>query len=281
MLKSVIGTSFIALSVVTISACAPDLVAGTGASSSSAGGAGTGGMEASSSANSSGVGGASSSSSSGSAAGELGSPCGTSNDCLSQFVCEDGVCCDGPCDTCKSCNQAGSIGKCSGLSTGTDDCSSNGQLCDKTGMCACGISVPPAVDSGCPADPTWSNPSPGLCAYTCDQAYECKDLPTIVCPPGADCIIDCSGNHACEGTTFNCPPGHSCTLKCTNQDSCKNATLNCSDDGPCNIECTGTGTVCYTTVNCGFNSCSATCLDTSKPTMVPKAGSVCPVNNCP
>jgi hypothetical protein len=271
MFKSVNRSIYIAVSLVAISACAPDLVVGTGASSTSSGGAGTGGIDASSSANSSGVGGASSSSSSSSSSGNsdgtLGSPCAQTPDCTAGLTCEDGVCCSETCGECRSCNQTGSLGKCVGVPAGTDDCAVNGQLCDKVGQCSCGVSLPTTGDGTCPADPKWSNLD-NACTYKCGGIDECKAQPDVICAAGSDCIIECTGDGACEGTRFFCPSGHACTLKCTNTNSCKNTILICSDDGPCNIECAGSISCGGAELRCGNNACTATCVGgSSRPTL--------------
>lgn len=243
-----------------------ELVTSSSSSGSANGGAGVGG-----------AGGGSGSSSSGST-GKLGAPCMLASECTSN-VCEDGVCCEKTCNPCESCNLADSMGTCKALAAGTDDCPMDGQLCSMLGQCECGVSLPLKGDGACPADMKWSQPQPGVCTYTCDQMDECKNKADVTCAPGSDCIIDCSGKGSCEGTTFNCPAGYKCTMKCPNMDSCKNSVLNCSDDGPCNVECTSGGMSCNMTVNCGFNSCRATCTD-STPTLIPKKNGVCAPMPC-
>lgn len=228
-----------------------------------------------------GAGGGSTSSSSSSSGGQ-GTPCTVPSNCGTTLTCEDGVCCEKTCGPCESCNLANSMGKCMPLPLGSDDCSINGQKCSMLGQCECGVSVPPISETPCPLDTAnpsrWSGVG-GTCTFLCNGADECKNEGTIACAEGSDCVIDCSGTGSCEGTTFVCPPGHKCTMKCPSMDSCKNSVLNCSDDGPCNVECTSGGMSCKVTVNCGFNSCSATCTD-STPTLIPKMNSVCAPMPC-
>lgn len=74
-----------------------------------------------------------------------GAECSEATECLSGF-CQDGVCCDGACSaSCHACDNAGSVGQCSLVPTGTDphnDCSVmvNGTpnaaaVCNTNGSC--------------------------------------------------------------------------------------------------------------------------------------------------
>lgn len=246
-----------------------DLLTTSSTSGGGVGGAGVGG-----------AGGGSSSSSSGST-GMQGAPCTLPSDCSSGF-CEDSVCCDKTCGPCLTCNSSNSKGTCIPMPIGTDDCPMDGKLCSDKAQCECGVSLPLGAEGMCPADPKWSSPKPGVCMYTCDQMDECKNKPDVTCAAGSDCIIDCTGNGSCEGTTFNCPAGYKCTMNCQTTDSCKNSVLNCSSDGPCRVECGQVGgNSCNMTVNCGSNSCSSNCDGTAKPVIKPKDGTVCPAKLCP
>ncbi|HRI72458.1 MAG TPA: hypothetical protein PK156_49825 [Polyangium sp.] len=90
-----------------------------------------------------------------------GATCATQADCM-VGTCVDGYCCDSPCDqACKACNLAGKLGKCSSLSSGTEDpgvcegtkaCNGfgaqcllkNGQPCTADGECIsdfCGAAI--------------------------------------------------------------------------------------------------------------------------------------------
>jgi hypothetical protein len=270
-------TCLVALSfVLVMPSCAPDL---TVSSSSSGGMGGSGGMgEASSSSasSSSGMGGSSSSSGSGLM---LGADCNNDNECASG-TCEDDVCCADDCSgDCIKCDVDGSLGTCTQVAIGTEECDAIGELCDANGKCACGVSVPP-TGVNCPA-PWINGPTLGSCVLQCDQLQECANTNTI-CPAGFDCIIECTGKDGCRDSTFTCPNMHKCSIVCAGNDNnaCRNSIVNCSKTGPCDITCGVATDSCYnTTVACGENQCSATCAGGTKPNLVVASGS-CGVQGC-
>ena len=64
--------------------------------------------------------------------------------------------------------------------------------------------------------------------FTCNIDDECLDT-TLNCDPNEDCIIECTGENACELTEINCPPSNNaCNILCNNLESCLDATINAS-----------------------------------------------------
>lgn len=83
----------------------------------------------------------------------LGNQCNVNSDCGSGF-CADGVCCNvacGPTDSCRSCNQAGSLGTCSMVTTGddSDSCDPMTRTCSATGVCLLKTGQPCTNDAAC------------------------------------------------------------------------------------------------------------------------------------
>ncbi len=276
------------LSTTTVS-CAPDLKVGsqggggsTWSSSSSGGMGGEGGMigtsssSPSSSSNSSSSS-ASSSSSSG-APGSLGTPCVNDAACTSGH-CADGVCCNETCNgTCMKCNQIESMGTCSNVPVGGDDCDVEGQLCNPVQQCVCGISKP-TTSTTCP-DPWVQGPGPGTCLLTCDTIGACSN--GVTCPAGFDCYVECSGPGSCSGINadVDCPEDYSCSVTCSGASSCQaDFRVRCSEKGPCSLNCGNDPDACQgAELRCGSNSCIAICDGPSKPTIDP--GAACTVTGC-
>ncbi len=83
----------------------------------------------------------------------LGKQCNVNSDCGSGF-CADGVCCNVACDltaSCMSCNQAGSLGTCSMVTTGddSDSCVPMTRTCSATGDCLLKKGQPCVNDAEC------------------------------------------------------------------------------------------------------------------------------------
>ena len=272
----IVGISIVAM----FSACAPDLTVAPGTSSSSSGGTGgDGGASASSSSSSSASSSSSSASSSSGLLGANGTPCQTHGQCASG-VCQDGVCCDTLCGTCHQCDAPDSMGTCTPIGVGKDDCATPGELCNGANLCECGVALP-TTGTSCP--PPWvDGPNPGMCILSCSSQDACKDM-TVTCPAGFGCFVNCSGSGSCSGNTvIQCPEKHHCALNCIGKDACKgaNVQVQCSSDGPCRIECANaTGACGYgPKLICGDNACAAICSGTNKPTIV--ANNSCSPTGC-
>ena len=114
-----------------------------------------------------------------------GAVCRSAEDCSSGY-CVDGVCCNIACDApCVSCDQTGSVGRCSVVSTGiadpdceADDVSTCGHTgrCDGTGSCALYPENTVCAASSCSG--VQEN-----AARTCDGRGTCRDAQLIDCTP--------------------------------------------------------------------------------------------------
>jgi len=151
-------------------------------------------------------------------------------------------------------------------------CTIGGAVCNGLGDC-----VECVNDTQCKAPDTcflqkWvCNCTPQTCAslgLTCGSASDgctgslsCDNAP-IVCPSGFDCVVNCSGNHACASGSVTCPGGGlGCVVNCTagSADTCDGLAVACSDDGPCRLACDSDTDVCTgATIGCGHNQCLAT-----------------------
>lgn len=279
MFKRFISSNFIVLSVLAaVPACAPELQVGSQTSSGSMGGAG--GMDGSSSSSGGGsVIASGSGSSSGGGSGMLGAACTLASECVNG-LCVDGVCCKEACDgACVSCNQTGSPGACLPVSVGTDECAAQGEQCNANGVCACGVSKLP-VTTDCPTG--WAQgPKPGICVFSCAAPGDCA-VNKIKCPPGVDCIVECSGPNSCSGidAEVECEPDHACTVSCTGPASCQDGfRLRCSDNGPCQLTCSGDMSACLNgELRCGSNACQAICNGATKPKI--DVGNSCNAQGC-
>jgi len=131
---------------------------------------------------------------------------------------------------------------CDGLDVGGNTCddlggAGGGLACTATcevdaSACACGTSAVP-VGGECPASCT------GGCTATA-------------------CTIDCSNNGSCSGDALVCPPGWDCTVLCTGNDSCGDATIACSD-WACQVSCAGNNGCAGAAVTCGSGVCDVSC----------------------
>lgn len=104
----------------------------------------------------------------------------------------------------------------------------------------------------------------GGCVIDCSTA-PCEDR--IVCPPGADCTVDCGGTGACAGGV-DCSLADSCTIDCSGGSSCQGSIL--CGPGRCDLHCSGNdscpaldcGAACACEITCsGSTTCQppATC----------------------
>ncbi|MCA9617736.1 MAG: hypothetical protein KC731_01865, partial [Myxococcales bacterium] len=165
--------------------------------------------------------------------GNVGQSCGGGSQCY-DGNCIDGYCCDSGCGgTCMACNISGSEGQCL-PNTYADECSTPGELCNSSGVCACGLD-PPAPAPGTPS--VCSSTSGNTCIINCTNG-SCGN---INCPAGWDCQVSCTTNNGCQNATINCPDDYACNVSCSaNSNACAGLTLNCSAEGSCDLTCNDT-----------------------------------------
>ena len=161
-----------------------------------------------------------------------GGSCTANPQCSSGF-CVDQVCCESACDgTCEKCNQAGRLGFCDAVPTGTNpdgECQVEPLTgCGRSGVCdgsrACALYDAGAYCSppSC-ASPTSMNPP-----SQCDGAGHCSSSGVVDCTPylcdhvSGQCRTGCANSLEC-GTGFTCVDG-ACR---------KGAGATCSTDGDC------------------------------------------------
>lgn len=122
-------------------------------------------------------------------------------------------------------------------------------------------------DDTCPADaaPTGTD-CPSVCATCADATcvIDCEtsscNLGSLMCPPGFDCEIRCTGVNGCLVTGITCPPDTRCDLHCKGPAACAGAQLMCGDEGSCTAHCTDDPSACEgLQISCGTNRCSALC----------------------
>lgn len=112
----------------------------------------------------------------------------------------------------------------------------------------------PACGFGCPADPA----PPAECPAAC----------TGGCAAGV-CTIDCSGSKCTSGgpppgPTVACPSGMACRIDCS-AGGCIGAQLVCPDVGACDIACAGAWACQDASVTCGAGACFASSCGTADP----------------
>lgn len=100
-----------------------------------------------------------------------------------------------------------------------------------------GDASPPDAEAGADAA---TGPCPLVCNGGCSPTGACRiDCPActkpVVCPPGRDCIVTCTGNGAC-GTGVTCAPGRACRVECGTNKSCENMSLDCTG-AFCSLRC--------------------------------------------
>lgn len=207
----------------------------------------------------------------------LGQPCLANGQCESGF-CADTVCCDAACtQPCQACDRPDSMGVCSDMPVGTDDCPIDGEFCNGTAVCECGVGKP-VEDRACPAP--WVSMGPGQCQLDCPMASSCGPM-EIVCPSGVDCTVWCPGVDSCTGVKVVCPDDTNCGVVCTGPDSCQDLKLQCSPLGPCYLGCGSALGACRNAkMECGLNACEATCEGSEEPTMSTPLGKPCSAQGC-
>jgi hypothetical protein len=196
----------------------------------------------------------------------FGGACTTNADCGAALSCVDGVCCQSTsCATCERCDLAGSVGKCSKVTSAedTDTCTGT-KACDATGACrkkagqVCAIGTD-CLSGNCADGICCNNACPGVCE-SCNQASSLGTCtPLAKGAPGKGC-----GYFTCTGTTSSCAtscaadadcaPNAYCNssgacvvlltkgLACTRGRQC--ATGACVDGVCCDSGCSGTCDVC-------------------------------------
>ena len=183
-----------------------------------------------------------------------GAVCSTGDDCASGF-CVDGVCCNVACSgPCVSCNQTGSVGRCTFIPVGWSDpackgsdrstCGNTG-LCDGFGSCTLYAADTPCGSSSCSG---LVENAPQTCdgKGTCRDSQQQVDCSPYLCLMGA-CGLDCTGTGCADGyqcvqdtkngtTTGLCGKrknGQPC------QDSSECESSQCVDGVCCESSCTG------------------------------------------
>ena len=193
-----------------------------------------------------------------------GQPCTDASECESA-ECVDGVCCESACaGACRSCNLAGSPGRCLDAAAGALDprntcqdkgasaCSTNG-LCDGQGSCQ-SYSAGTLCGSQSCVGGAYNPPS------TCNASSQCVASRSRTCSPyacnGDTCFASCSSSAECAPSEF-CTNG-SCGLKprgadCAQGKDC--ASGFCAQGVCCDSACTGACMVCDLAASAG--TCTA------------------------
>jgi hypothetical protein len=110
------------------------------------------------------------------------------------------------------------------------------------------------------------------CSISCASGGSC---PSVVCPPGIPCLVDCTGSGSCSGGVncadasscntvcgaSNCGPiacgGSSCTVLCQGQGACT-STIDCTATNSCTIDCIGQG-ACVGAIHSTAQNTSVSC----------------------
>ena len=189
--------------------------------------------------------------------GQIGHVCAAASQCVSG-QCVDGVCCESSCTgACRSCNTAGSPGRCLNAPVGTPDprstckdlgaaaCSTNG-FCDGTGNCQ-----NYAVGTACA--PESCSAGVHTLESTCNASGQCAAPRSISCNPYV-----CNGSTCysiCTTTSNECVPGNFCV----------DSSCGLKPDGAL----CGTGVECQSTFCaqgvCCHTDCSAACMSCDLP----------------
>lgn len=103
----------------------------------------------------------------------------------------------------------------------------------------------------------------------------------VLCPPGFDCVVECTGSMSCREAIILCPDDYDCTIRCGDDapQSCNSAVFQCSEQGHCDLLCAGQMQACKdSTLNCGLDGCTAVCLGADGPEVNCSADLAC---SCP
>ena len=204
-----------------------------------------------------------------------GAMCAAGGDCGSG-KCVDGVCCDSACtDTCYACNLAGSLGTCTGVTTGGTDATATTacaapNFCTATHTCTTGKKPNGAVcaaDTDCGSnfcvDGTCCESACGTACHSCNNATGTCGLtadgmdPRNNCKGQGICTGTCNGQGACrfgpQGTVCAQAGCQTDTSLITSGGACDGAG-NCAQtvSKPCN------GFGCYTDTS-GAAQCKTNC----------------------
>ena len=57
-----------------------------------------------------------------------------------------------------------------------------------------------------------------------EEPLSLGDASLDACSDG-ECLLECGGYGACEGSTFGCPAGHACTLDCSGRETSYGVTI--------------------------------------------------------
>ena len=184
----------------------------------------------------------------------------TSNDRCASGFCTDGVCCSSACSgTCVSCNQPGSVGRCTPLGAGQPDpacAAKDASTCGTTGLCD-GF-------GNCSIFPKDTICKPATCsgnvllntARTCDGLGTCRDPELIECKPYSCDNAAGACNTGCKDDSF-CAPGTACAKDATGKLTCgkKQNGQSCADASECGSGQCVDGVCCESSCTGACRSC--------------------------
>jgi hypothetical protein len=208
-----------------------------------------------------------------------GEPCAMPEECAGAS-CQDGVCCDAPCDgKCMGCD--GGLtgladGVCGPLTLGDDDpdfsdCNSQGGCGIEAGFCLC--------EDGQQNDDETDVDCGGLCGNSCTTGLKCKDNGDCAngnpCVDGVCCNSDCSGD--CGGCNQPGIPGLCSPLLTDTKDDCSD-TQECSGESSCKKT---NGESCSNSSDCASGLCKASdCVACDNGDNACGSGEVCVAEHC-
>jgi hypothetical protein len=178
-----------------------------------------------------------------------GSPCTTGTQCLSGF-CTDGVCCDSACTgACRTCKQAGSVGRCTFVPSGEDvdgDCAAElPASCGRDGSCN-GAGACRLYAAGTPCAPATCTDGTESAPRTCDGAGTCRPAATKSCEPytcaanvcATSCTssVQCISSSFCNADTMTCAGLKPAGAACQRANECLSRF--CTDGVCCQTACT-------------------------------------------
>ncbi len=97
----------------------------------------------------------------------------------------------------------------------------------------------------------------GACYISCTTST-CGGGP-IVCPIDIPCIVNCTGEFACEDTAIDCSLASSCDILCKGTDACDTGGITCGGTD-CRVLCQGSAACEEGVIECNANSCDIGCV---------------------